>query len=124
MFISDALAASAPAISESTSLGANLVQLAFILIIFYVLLIRPQQKRVKEHIAMVNALKVGDRVLTNGGIYGRISKIEENELSLEIAPGVDIVMDRMSVSALVNSEKTKVSSKKDNKTKMKNKNKK
>ena len=121
MFISDALAASAPAISEGTSLGANLVQLAFILIIFYVLLIRPQQKRVKEHIAMVNALKVGDRVLTNGGIYGRISKIEENELSLEIAPGVDIVMDRMSVSALVNSEKTKVSSKKDNKTKMKNK---
>ncbi len=106
MLISNAFAASAPALAETGTLGGTLIQLALILLIFYFLLIRPQQKRLKAHAAMVAALKAGDRVLTSGGIYGTVVKTAERELTLEIAPSVQIVIDRMSVSGVVTDEKT------------------
>ncbi|MBO6282004.1 MAG: preprotein translocase subunit YajC [Alphaproteobacteria bacterium] len=105
MFINDAFAATAATAPNVGSLGGTLVQLALILLIFYFFLIRPQQKKIKEHADMVNALKKGDRVLTNGGIYGTVSKVDETEISLEIAPTVEIVVDRMSVSGVVSKDK-------------------
>ncbi len=99
MFISDAWAATAP-VMEGGSLGATLVQLALILLIFYFLLIRPQQKRIKQHQDLVESLKVGDRVLTNGGIYGKVVKLSGNDLMVEIAPSVEIVVARAAVSGL------------------------
>ena len=68
--------------------------------IFYFLLIRPQQKKAKDHRATLAALKKGDRVLTNGGIYGRITAIDGDVLSLEIGTNVEVKINRAFVSAL------------------------
>ena len=108
MFISEAYAAAEPVMEASPALGSTLVQLALILLIFYFLLIRPQQKRVKEHADMVNNLKVGDNVVTNSGIYGTISKIEDNKIALEIASGVIIQIEKMAVSSVTEEPKQKV----------------
>jgi preprotein translocase subunit YajC len=105
MFINNAFAAAEPVVNAGGGLGATLMQLGLILLIFYFLLIRPQQKRVKEHNDMVNALKVGDKVLTNGGIYGRVSKLNGSELSLEVAPNVEISVERMAVNSVITEDK-------------------
>ena len=119
MFITDAYAA-APAMIESGSLAGTLMQLALILLIFYFLLIRPMKKREQAHNAMVEALKIGDKVLTNGGIYGTVAKIEGLKISLEVAPDVNIVFDRMAISAVLPAEEKK-SVAKSKKTNNKNK---
>lgn len=103
MFINNAYAATSAA-ADTGALGGTLIQLALILLIFYFFLIRPQQKKIREHTAMVDALKVGDKVLLSSGIYGKISKIKDNKISVEIASGVDIVIDRMTVGAVVNDD--------------------
>jgi preprotein translocase subunit YajC len=64
------------------------------------LLIRPQQKKQKEHRAMVAALKRGDRVVTNGGIYGQVSHVADDHLMIEIADGVKIKIVRDAVAAV------------------------
>lgn len=107
MFINEAYAATAGA-ADAGSISGVFIQLALVLLIFYFFLIRPQQKRIKEHSDMVQALKVGDRVLTSGGVYGKVTKLEEREASLEVADGVVIVVDRMSVSGVVEAPKAKV----------------
>ena len=106
MFINEAYAATQPiAEAGSMSMSGTFIQLGLILLIFYFFLIRPQQKKIKEHNDMVQALKVGDNVLTNGGIYGKIAKVEDREVSLEVASGVVIKVDRMSIAGVVISEK-------------------
>ncbi len=70
-------------------------------VIFYFLLIRPQSKRQKEHRQMVEALKEGDEVLTQGGILGRITKLDEQFVTLEIADGVRIRVQRHAVGSVV-----------------------
>ncbi|MBR1841306.1 MAG: preprotein translocase subunit YajC [Alphaproteobacteria bacterium] len=105
MFISEAFAAPAAAATGAGSMGGTLIQLALILLIFYFFLIRPQQKKIKAHADMVEALKIGDRVLTNGGIYGTVAKLDGMEVSLEIAPNVVVVVDRMSISGVIPAEK-------------------
>lgn len=109
MFISEAWAASTPAAMQGNGLGVTLIQVALILLIFYFFLIRPQTKRMREHAEMVNALKAGDRVSTSGGIYGTVTKVdaENNEVTLEIAPNVNIVIERMAVSGVVPSKTAK-----------------
>ena len=62
--------------------------------IFYFLLIRPQQKKAKEHRAMIDALKAGDNVKTAAGIHGKVIAIEEQVVTLEIASGVKIKIDK------------------------------
>ncbi len=69
-------------------------------VIFYFLLIRPQQKKQKDHDAMLNALKEGDNVLTSGGIYGTIKKIKGDVLTVQIADNVKVKVSRKSVSDL------------------------
>ena len=64
--------------------------LVLIFIIFYFLLIRPQQQRVKQHQAMVEAVKPRDTAITNGGLIGKVTKVDENEIELEIAQGVRV----------------------------------
>ena len=104
MFINDAYAAAAPALTDSNSLAGTIIQLALILLIFYFLLIRPMKKREVEHNSMVEALKVGDKIMTNGGIYGTISKINGLQIELEIAPNVVNTVDRMAVHTVLNPE--------------------
>ena len=76
----------------------------FILIfgIMYFLLIRPQQKKVKEHQAMVAALRRGDQVVTQGGIIGKVSKVkDDNEIEIEIAAGVNVRVVRSTIAQVV-----------------------
>lgn len=61
-----------------------------IFVIFYVLMIRPQQRRVKEHQAAIAAVKKGDEVITAGGIRGRVTKVGDDEAEVEIAPGIKV----------------------------------
>ena len=66
---------------------------------FYLLMIRPQQKRQKEHAALVASLAEGDRVITVGGMYGTVRTIEGNRVGLEVAPGIIIEFDRSAVAS-------------------------
>ncbi len=75
--------------------------LIIIFIIFYFLLIRPQTKRAKEHKVMLDALAKGDEVVTGGGIAGKITQMDENFLTVEIADGVAVKVQRQSVSSVL-----------------------
>ena len=100
MLISDAYAQGASGMFGGG--GGGIVQIlpfALIFVVFYFLLIRPQQKKVKEHKTMVAAVKRGDRVITSGGIIGVVTKVvDDNELQLEIAEGVRVRMLKGSIN--------------------------
>ena len=76
------------------------IPLILMFVIFYFLLIRPQQKKTKEHRQMVASLKKGDRIVTSGGIHGRITGMDEVTLTVEIADKVRVKVARGNVSAL------------------------
>jgi preprotein translocase subunit YajC len=82
----------------------SLLPLILIFVVFYFLLIRPQQKKAKDHRAMVEALKKGDQVLTSGGILGKVTKVEagENTLMVEIAQGVQVKVARHTITEVLN----------------------
>ena len=87
---------------------AQFIPLILIFVIFYFFLIRPQQKKVKEHKAMVSALKRGDDVVTSGGIVGKIEKVyEDDKVDLSISEGVTIKIIKSTVQSLLNSPNTK-----------------
>ena len=95
MFISQAWAQGAPA-----SAGGGIESMLLIVLMFgvlYFLMIRPQMKRAKEHKAMVEALQKGDEIISGGGILGRVSKLNESYVTLEIANGVEIQIQRSAV---------------------------
>ncbi len=79
---------------------ASFVPLILIMVIFYFLLIRPQQKRAKEHKNLIAELKKGDKVVTGGGIYGTIAKVKEGLVELDIADGVRVKVKADTISAL------------------------
>ena len=79
------------------------VPLIIMFAIFYFLLIRPQQKKAKEHREMVNNIKRGDRIITSGGIHGRVTAVSDATMTVEIADKVRIKLARGNVSALVKS---------------------
>ena len=76
------------------------IPLILMFVIFYFLLIRPQQKRTKEHRQMISNLKKGDRIITSGGIHGRITGMDESTLTVEIADKVRVKVARANVSNL------------------------
>ena len=78
--------------------------LILIFIIFYFLLIRPQQKRAKEHQKFLDNLKRGDRVFTNGGIVGRVVSVDDNLVTLEVSPNVQIKVVKSYIAGPVTSE--------------------
>ncbi len=100
MFISEAFAQTAPAAAASTdtlgSLG-SMLPLVLMFVVLYFVMIRPQMKRAKEAKAMIEALAKGDEIVTSGGLLGRISKIGESYLTIEIASGVEIQLQRGAV---------------------------
>lgn len=91
----------------------GLVPLIVIFVIFYFLLIRPQQKKTKEHQEMVNNLKKGDQVITNGGIHGRLTAVDDALVTVEIADKVRIKVSRQSIAGLKQSGQGDQSSGKD-----------
>src|ERR1044071_4624833 len=72
-----------------------------IFVIFYVLMIRPQQRRVKEHQAAIAAVKKGDEVITGGGIRGKVTKVSDDEAEVEIAQGVKIRVVKSTISQVI-----------------------
>jgi len=82
---------------------AQFVPLLLIFGIMYFLLIRPQQKKVKEHQAMVEALRRGDQVVTQGGLIGKVSKVkEDNEIEVELAENVKVRVVKSTVAQVLN----------------------
>ena len=93
---------------ESSGIG-QFIPLILIFVIFYFFLIRPQQKKVKEHKAMVESLKKGDRVVTSGGITGTISRVVDNDkVEVEIADNVTVEVIRgTGIQSLLNTQEIK-----------------
>ena len=93
---------------ESAGIG-QFIPLILIFVIFYFFLIRPQQKKVKEHKAMVESLKRGDKVITSGGIIGTVERIIDNEkIEVEIANNVKVEIIRATgVQSLINTPEAK-----------------
>jgi len=84
--------------------GPGMGDFLFLIVIFAVfwfLLIRPQQKRQKEHKALVEGLSKGDEVVTNGGLLGKITKVGDNFVTLEIADGLKVQVQRVAVAQLM-----------------------
>jgi preprotein translocase subunit YajC len=103
MFITSAYAQAASGAAVGPGMLGQLLPIALIIPVFYFLLIRPQQKKAKEHKALVAAVKRGDRVVTTGGILGVITKvIDNNEVQLEISEGVRVRILRAAISDVVN----------------------
>lgn len=94
MFINPAFAQEAAALAADPAAAAApvrlLVQFGVIFAVFYLFLIRPQQKKFKEHVAMQNAIAKGDTVITAGGVIGEVVASDENELIVRIADGVQV----------------------------------
>lgn len=76
----------------------QLLSLAVIAVAFYLLLIRPQQKRQKEHQALMSSLVEGDRVVTIGGVYGTVRTLEDGRVGIEVADGVVVEFDRAAIA--------------------------
>lgn len=98
-FISDAMAA-APAAQQGNPI-MSLLPLIIIFVIFYFLLIRPQTKRAKEHRKMVEAMAVGDEVVTSGGVVGKVTKVGEQFVGVEVADGVELKIQKHAVSTVL-----------------------
>jgi preprotein translocase subunit YajC len=79
---------------------ASLIPLILMFAIFYFLLIRPQQKKAKEHRAMMETLKKGDQVVTAGGIHGKITAVDDSVVTLEIASGVNIKVNKGHIATI------------------------
>ena len=91
---------------------AAFVPIILMFVIFYFLLIRPQQKKAKEHREMISNLKKGNRIVTSGGIYGTITTIDDTTIGLEIAEKVKIKVSRGNVAAVVSEPEAAVRSEK------------
>ena len=82
----------------------SFLPIILIFVIFYFLLIRPQQKRSKEHRTLLENIKTGEYVLTSGGIYGRITGIKDNLITLEISDKVRVKVNRGNIAGVVKSD--------------------
>ena len=99
-FISDAAAQGGTAAGQQPSFMPMILMVGMF-VIFYFLLIRPQSKRAKEHKVMVEALKNGDEVVTNGGVYGRITQADGDALGVEVADGVVQRIQRQAIATVL-----------------------
>ena len=92
MFISDAMAASAGAQQQSPM--SSIIMLVLFGLVFYFLLIRPQSKRQKEHKLMIDSMEKGDEIVTNGGLIGKVSKMDDNVITLKINDNNEVLIQR------------------------------
>jgi preprotein translocase subunit YajC len=100
VFISTAFAQTAPAATaggDTQSSLMSMLPLVLMFVVLYFVMIRPQMKKTKEHRAMIDALAKGDEVATAGGLLGKVSKLGESTLTLEVAAGVEIQLQRSAV---------------------------
>ncbi|PWV59041.1 preprotein translocase subunit YajC [Plasticicumulans acidivorans] len=100
-FIADAMAQTAAAAEGPMGAVGQFLPLIVIMVAFYFILLRPQQKRAKEHKTMLEALKKGDEVVTGGGVIGRVIEVGENFVAVEVADGVQVKVQRGAISSLL-----------------------
>jgi preprotein translocase subunit YajC len=82
-------------------LMSNLILFGSIILIFYFMIIRPQQKRAKERQKLIDSLKKGDKVITSSGIYGTIAGMDEKTVLVQIADNVKVKLDRGSIASVI-----------------------
>jgi preprotein translocase subunit YajC len=98
VFISEAFAQTAPAAADSPFGGiTGMLPILLMFVVLYFVMIRPQMKRQKEHKSMIDALAKGDEVVTTGGMLGKVTKMGESFLTIEVATGVEIQVQRSAV---------------------------
>lgn len=103
MIITDALASTATTATSTGSFITSLVPLVLIFVVFYFLVIRPQQKKLKDHNKMIEAITRGDKVSTSGGIIGIVSRIDKNNnlFFIEIANNVEVKIIKSAISEVL-----------------------
>jgi preprotein translocase subunit YajC len=100
MFIGTVMAAEPASDAAGAASGySSLIMMALFAIVFYFLLIRPQSKRQKEHKSMLDSIEKGDEVVTNGGILGKVTKITEGFIVLNVANNVEMKFQKHAVTA-------------------------
>lgn len=97
-FINDAWAQSG---SPQGGSGSFILMMVIFIAIFYFMLIRPQTKQAKEHKAMLESLSKGDEIVTNGGMLGRVNKIGDNFIAVEVAQNLEIKIQKQAVSTVL-----------------------
>jgi|SRR5664280_1081439 preprotein translocase subunit YajC len=100
MFISSAFAQTAPAAAAGSDMQSSLMSmlpLVLMFVVLYFVMIRPQMKKQKEHRAMIDALAKGDEVVAGGGLLGKVTKMGDSYVTLEVATGVEIQIQRSAV---------------------------
>ncbi|MEC8467171.1 MAG: preprotein translocase subunit YajC [Pseudomonadota bacterium] len=109
MFISNAYAQNAEAAMQGTG-ASSWIMIAVMFAIMWLFVFRPQAKRHKEHQQLINSLKKGDKIVTDSGIYGLVTKlVDDSVVEVEIAEGVRVEMVRNAVAAVTGSGKVKAS---------------
>ena len=104
MFISSAFAQTAPAAAaEGGFMGSltGMLPLVLMFVVLYFVMIRPQMKRQKEHRSMIDALAKGDEVVTSGGLLGKVARLGEGFVHLEVAEGVEVQIQRSAVAQVL-----------------------
>ena len=97
MFATNAYAIAGGAEQQAGGGMEGIIMLVIMFAIFYLLLIRPQQKRAKQHKELINSLKASDQVVTAGGIHGKVTAVQDELITLEIATNVRIKVNRSSI---------------------------
>ena len=97
MFIPSAFAQTTSAAPGGSDMLTSMLPLVLMFVVLYFVMIRPQMKRQKEHRTMVEALAKGDEVATSGGVLGRVTRLGDTYLGVEIAPGVEVQVQRTAV---------------------------
>ena len=101
MFISNAYAQAAPAAASSENGLLGMLPLVLMFVVLYFVMIRPQMKRQKEHKLMVEALAKGDEVATAGGLIGKVTKLGDNFVHVEVANGVELQIQRGAITQVL-----------------------
>lgn len=107
LFAAAAFAADVPADAAQGGAGGSFTPILFMVLIFmamYFLMIRPQQKKQKEHQSMLSAIQKGDKVQTNGGIIGKVTGVDPTELTVEIAPQIRVKVGRSFIARVIRGE--------------------
>lgn len=100
-FISDALAATPAAPAAQADGTFSLIMIVAIFVLFYFMLIRPQNKRAREHRELISKLQKGDEIVTTGGMLARVTDLDEQYIKVTIAEGVEVRFQRNAVSAVL-----------------------
>ncbi len=105
MFISSAFAQTAPAATATgggmMSSLTGMLPLVLMFVVLYFIMIRPQMKKQKEHRTMIEAVAKGDEIATSGGLIGRITKLGEGSVSMEVSPGVEVQLQRSAIAQVL-----------------------